>query len=65
WHEAPRVAGPVAARALLLDLSSLGPGRYRIELAVDAREQDALLTAREIRLGEPAAAALADPPPSR
>lgn len=61
WRESPRLDG-AAGRAMLLDLSSLGPGRYRIELEVDAEEQDPLIVARDVRLGRAPARTPAHPP---
>ncbi|HEX9703969.1 MAG TPA: hypothetical protein VGA20_01830 [Gemmatimonadales bacterium] len=48
WQESPRTLG----RSLLLDLSALGPGRYRIELTVAAAQQDPITVWRDIRLGK-------------
>lgn len=51
WHESPLPEGISADRALLLDLSALSAGTYRIELAVDAVDQDPVTITRDIRLG--------------
>jgi hypothetical protein len=51
WHESPQTTGPGASRALLLDLSALSPGAYRIELTVDVAEQDPVTVTRDVRLG--------------
>jgi hypothetical protein len=49
WTEMPRVRGLVAERALALDLSGLSPGRYRVEVRVEAARGAAVAT-RELRV---------------
>ena len=52
WQERAELEGSVAARSLVLDLSSLSSGRYRIEVAVrgGAAGQEPATAAREIRI---------------
>jgi hypothetical protein len=56
WPEmlVPRVDHPgIAARALALDLSSISPGPYRIEVTVRARGRASVAARREIELVQP------------
>ncbi len=57
WQEQPEHQGPLAPRALAVDLSSLSAGRYRIALAVAAAGQEPVTAAREIRVVSAAEAA--------
>ncbi|HEY5060395.1 MAG TPA: hypothetical protein VII52_02615 [Gemmatimonadaceae bacterium] len=50
WEEVPQKVHGVAARDLRLDLSTLRPGRYRIDLSVITRIADSVVTSREIEL---------------
>ncbi|HXF96590.1 MAG TPA: hypothetical protein VNI61_10885, partial [Gemmatimonadales bacterium] len=54
WEEVPAFESGRVARALFLDLSALGRGRYRIELTVRPADQPPLTVARDLRLGAPA-----------
>src|SRR5207244_5413424 len=59
WSEVlvPRVETPtVAGRALALDLASLSPGPYRIEVTVTARGHASVTVRRDIELVRPWAA---------
>jgi hypothetical protein len=52
WREVPAVADGVAPRALELDVSLLRPGRYRIQLLLDASSATPVIATREIELVE-------------
>jgi hypothetical protein len=56
WAEVliPRADNPdVAGRALALDLSSISPGPYRIEVTVTARGRASVTVRRDIELVRP------------
>jgi hypothetical protein len=53
WTEQGKPQGGIAARALVVDLSPLGPGRYRIELAVTAAGRRTASASRAIRITAP------------
>lgn len=53
WEEMPERHGSVAGRALAVDLSSLLPGRYRIELAIEATGQEPVTATRDIQVVRP------------
>ena len=53
WMEQGKPQDGIAARALVVDLSPLGPGRYRIELAVTAADQRHASASRSIRITTP------------
>ena len=53
WTEQGKPQGGIAARALVVDLSPLGPGRYRIELAVTAAGRSTASASRAIRITAP------------
>jgi hypothetical protein len=53
WTEQGKPRGGIAARALVVDLSPLGPGRYRIELGVTAAGQRTASASRAIRITAP------------
>jgi hypothetical protein len=50
WEEVPQEVHGVAPRDLRLDLSTLRPGRYRIDLSLATRTADSVVTSREIEL---------------
>jgi hypothetical protein len=50
WDEAPSQEGGTAPRALVLDLSGLAPGRYRIELSVSPAGYAPVTVQREIHV---------------
>jgi hypothetical protein len=50
WEEVPHEVHGVASRDLRLDLSTLRPGRYRIDLSVTTRSADSVSISREIEL---------------
>ena len=52
WHEtAPNAAG-AAPRALTLDLATLRPGRYQLELAVTSSGSPPITTTRDLEIAE-------------
>jgi hypothetical protein len=52
WHEtAPNAAG-AAPRALTLDLATLRPGRYQLELAVTSSGNPPITTTRDLEIAE-------------
>jgi hypothetical protein len=53
WTEQGKPRDGIAARALVVDLSPLGPGRYRIELAVTAAGRRTASASRAIRITAP------------
>jgi hypothetical protein len=53
WTEQGTPRGGIAARALVVDLSPLGPGRYRIEVAVTAAGRSTASASRAIRITAP------------
>ncbi len=53
WTEQGMPRGGIAARALVVDLSPLGPGRYRIEVAVTAAGRSTASASRAIRIVGP------------
>jgi hypothetical protein len=53
WTEQGKPQGGISARALVVDLSPLGPGRYRIEVAVTAPGRSAASASRAIRITAP------------
>jgi hypothetical protein len=53
WTEQGNPRGGIAARALVVDLAPLGPGRYRIEVAVTAAGRSTASAARAIRITGP------------
>jgi hypothetical protein len=53
WTEQGKPEGGIAARALVVDLSPLGPGRYRIEVAVTAAGRSTASASRAIRITAP------------
>ncbi len=53
WTEHGKPQGGIAARALVVDLSPLGPGRYRIELDVTAAGRRTASASRAIRITAP------------
>ncbi len=53
WTEQGKPQDGIAARALVIDLSPLGPGRYRIELAVTAADRRSASASRSIRITTP------------
>jgi hypothetical protein len=50
WDETPRPQRGVSPRALALDVSGIGPGRYRLELSVTASGAAPVTAIREIEL---------------
>ncbi|HEY7685286.1 MAG TPA: hypothetical protein VH833_04165 [Gemmatimonadales bacterium] len=53
WTEQGKPQDGIAARALVVDLAPLGPGRYRIELAVTATGRRPAGASRSIRITAP------------
>jgi len=53
WTEQGKPQDGIAARALVVDLSPLGPGRYRIELALTAAGRRSASASRSIRITTP------------
>jgi hypothetical protein len=53
WTEQGKPQGGIAARALVVDLSPLSPGRYRIELDVTAAGRSTASASRAIRITAP------------
>jgi len=53
WTEQGKPEDGIAARALVVDLSPLGPGRYRIEVAVTAAGRSTASASRAIRITAP------------
>jgi len=52
WREIPEQHGPVAGRALAVDLSGLAPGQYRIEIVVQGPGRRRGSTTRVITVRE-------------
>ncbi|HKO14951.1 MAG TPA: hypothetical protein VJU87_01875 [Gemmatimonadaceae bacterium] len=50
WQERPGLQDGIASRAVVLDLSRLSPGRYRVRLTLAARGDHATVTTREIEV---------------
>ncbi len=53
WQEEGRPRDGIVCRAVVLDLTGLAPGRYRIELAVVPAGTEGASTSREIRVMAP------------
>jgi hypothetical protein len=50
WHEVPKRDAGYVARAIDLDLSSLPPGRYRMQLTVQADDGSAAVSERVVAI---------------
>lgn len=53
WSDAPEVTGSVGGRTLLLDLGSIPPGRYTVDLAITVEGQPALRAASSVEIVSP------------
>jgi hypothetical protein len=52
WHEVPKRDSGIASRAIMVDLSALPAGRYRMQLAVAAADGSTAVSERSIELFE-------------
>jgi hypothetical protein len=50
WQERLKPQGGIVPRSLEIDIATLPPGRYRIQVAVEAAGREAALASREIRV---------------
>jgi hypothetical protein len=50
WHETPSVAGGIASRGLVVDLTRLQPGRYRVQLTLTSGTELPVVTEKTIEI---------------